>query len=495
MIDINVSKEVLVIGSGSAGTDASEKISALGYKVTNIPFSTGGDKSLINLERVLGSTGAFKADLAKNKERSTLDFGAIVIAPEYSKEALNEEYGLKLNDNVLTQTQFEKIIETESGKKDLINGNGSSVAFLSGYGQESSPENFKKILESAQKVQNLDKCSAYLFAKNIKVGAFGLEALFTKVRHEGVLCFKPENTPLIKQSSQDITITALDPVIRENVEVSPDYIVIEENIMPDKNTEALKSILRIDTDLDGFFQSNNVHRFPVMTNRAGIYVAHTKEDASNIALSIKELLGDGIIKAFEDQAVVDPEKCVLCLTCYRCCPHGAISWDDEAAVISPIACQGCGICASECPMDAIQIKGFIDETIKENVDNAVETEKSVVVFCCENSALPAYNSAKSLGNEFSSNIKVIHIPCAGKVDVEFVWQSLVKGAAGVLIAACHEGNCKSEKGNTFAKWRFGEIAKRLETIGINKEKIGFINIASNMADDFTKKVNEFVKNL
>jgi len=495
MIDINVSKEVLVIGTGSTGLAASEKIAALGYKVTSIPFASDNDAGAVNLERVLGCTGDFKADLTQKGKRTTTTFGAIVAAPEYTKEAMNKEYGLKLDDKVVTQTKFDEMLETDAGIKGLVNGKGSSVAFVSGYGQESCPENAEKILKAAQKVQSLDQCNAYIFVKNVKVGAPGLEKLFTSARHDGVLCFKPEIKPEFNQSSKELVIKSFEPVIREEMEFSPDYIVIEESLKPNEKTNALKTILRIDTDFDGFYQSNNVHRFPVMTNRLGVYVAHTTGDATNIALRIKDLLGNGTIQAPEDQGVVDPEKCVLCLTCYRCCPHGAIFWDNEAAIISSVACQGCGICASECPMDAIQIKGFADTSMKENVDKAVDSKKAIVVFCCENSALPAYNTAKILGNDLPENIRVVHIPCAGKVDVEFIWQSLVNGAAGVVVAACHEGNCKSEKGNTYASWRFGEIAKRLETIGINQGKIGFINIASNMAGDFTKKINEFAQKL
>ncbi|MCD4743490.1 MAG: hydrogenase iron-sulfur subunit [Desulfobacteraceae bacterium] len=495
MIDINVSKEVLVVGSGSTGLAAAEKITALGYKVTTIEFMPGNNADSVNLERVLGTTGNFKADLVKKGERATQTFGAVVVAPEYTREALNTQYGLKLSDKVITQTKLEEILETKPGVKGLINGNGSAIAFVSGYGKESKPSNFKKMFEAAQKVQNLEKCKAYVFVNNAKVGAEGLEKLFTKGRHDGVLCFKPENMPEIKQTSNELTIRTFDPVIRKDMEFSPDYIVIEESLQPDEKTDALKSILRIDTDFEGFLQSNNVHRFPVMTNRLGVYVAHEETAAANIALKIKELLGDGVIQAAEDQGVVDSEKCVLCLTCYRCCPHGAISWDDEAAIISPVACQGCGICASECPMDAIQIKGFVDETLRGNVDQAADSGKPIVVFCCENSALQAYNAAKGVNKDLPENLKVVHIPCAGKVDVEFIWQSLVKGAAGVVVAACHEGNCKSEKGNTYAKWRFSDIAKRLEAMGISKEKVGFINIASNMADDFAKKINEFALKL
>ncbi len=491
MIDINVSREVLVIGDSSTGLAAAEEITALGFDVTTIPSRQTNNNDLLSLGKVTGNTGAFKADFIKNGKKVTRIFGAIVAAPEYMKLTLNQEYGLSLSDNVITQTSFEELLESKSGVKNLINGNGSSVAFISGYGQESSPKNFKKIFTAAQKVQNLENCNAYVFVRNVKVAARGLEKLFTRARHDGVLCFKPENAPEINQSSKELSITIFDPVVRKNIQLSPDYIVVEEHFRPDRNTKALKSILRIDTDAFGFFQSNNVHRFPVMTNRKGIYIAHQEDDAINIALRVKELLGDGKIVVEEDHAVVDSEKCVLCLTCYRCCPHGAIAWDDNVAAISPVACQSCGICASECPMDAIQIKGFLDKTLLGDIDKAVDSKESIVVFCCENSALPAFNAAVEANKSLPENLKIIHVPCAGKVDVELVWHSLVKGAKGVVIAACHPGNCKAENGNTYAKWRLNDVANKLDVIGINKERVGFMSIASNMADDFVKKINEF----
>ncbi|MBF0243533.1 MAG: hydrogenase iron-sulfur subunit [Desulfamplus sp.] len=61
--------------------------------------------------------------------------------------------------------------------------------------------------------------------------------------------------------------------------------------------------------------------------------------------------------------------------------------------------------------------------------------------------------------------------------------------------SCHEGNCKAERGNTYAKWRVNEIQKRLELMGFGKERLTFTTIASNMAKEFASKVNDFAKSL
>ena len=57
---------------------------------------------------------------------------------------------------------------------------------------------------------------------------------------------------------------------------------------------------------------------------------------------------------------VDEDKCALCLTCLRLCPHGAVLVEPgaEAAKIMSSDCQGCGICAAHCPSHAITLPGY-----------------------------------------------------------------------------------------------------------------------------------------
>ncbi|MEA1968633.1 MAG: hydrogenase iron-sulfur subunit [Thermodesulfobacteriota bacterium] len=504
MIDINISKDVLVLGAGAAGLEAAEKIVACGYNVLVLGKgeAKGSDKFEVithgTLAAFAGVAGDFRAAIAKGGEISERTFGAVVVAPEYQNEPLNEQYGLSLNERVVTQTRMEALLNSKEGEEKLLNKNGSTIAFVTGFGQEGDTESTKRTLESALSVQKLANCKAYIYAGNVKVAADGLERLFTEGRHKGVVCFKPEKMPEITEENGKLKIVAKDPVIRDEVELEPDYIVVEERVSVALDDMNIASVLRIDSDLDCFLPSNNVHRFPVNSNREGIFVVGNFKEAANAALRVKEFIKDGVKQVAEACAVVDDKKCVICLTCYRCCPHGAIFWENGAAVISPVACQACGICASECPMDAIQIGDFTDDDLKRDIKEAVAStgdDTSIVAFCCRNSAFEAGQAALAFGSEFPAGFRMIEVPCAGKVDVEFIMNALVCGADGVIVAACHEGNCKAEKGNLFAKWRVNEIRQRLAAMGLDKERVSFVTVASNMADDFAGKVKAFAEKI
>jgi coenzyme F420-reducing hydrogenase delta subunit len=54
--------------------------------------------------------------------------------------------------------------------------------------------------------------------------------------------------------------------------------------------------------------------------------------------------------------------------------------------------------------------------------------------------------------------------------------------------ACHTGNCKSESGNTYAKWRVNDAYRKLEQIGIPKDRLEFATLAANMSSDFARIV-------
>jgi len=75
-------------------------------------------------------------------------------------------------------------------------------------------------------------------------------------------------------------------------------------------------------------------------------------------LAKRELVLSSII------SVVDPERCVACLSCVRECPYRAAAISEErVSFIEPAECRGCGICVSACPRRAIELKHCTDEQI------------------------------------------------------------------------------------------------------------------------------------
>ncbi len=527
---IETASDVLVLGGGLTGILAADAIVEQGYSVLLVepgeavgltaesrPLNCYSPAEMDILDKLIaqvrssdnikileqtsltcaaGVAGDYKVSLSGQAEKRV---GAIVVASEFIREPLNAAYGLEISDIVITQSSLEQSLASDPQKFA-----GKTAAFAVGFGQPGNPLVMERVLRSALELAQVDDTNVYVYVNDLKVAAEDLERLYLQTRDKGVLFFKLSQAPAIEPQKDCASITYNDPVILKDISVQADIVVIEEALKANGANAQLADMLRLDLGSEGFLQADNVHRYPVTTNREGIFVIGGSRqvkaldqacmDAENAALQISQLLGDGTRLIPANKAVLDTGKCTFCLTCYRCCPHGAIYWGkDNKPIISQLACQGCGICASECPMDAIQIGEFNDTTIHGQIQNSIKDEKvqKIVAFCCQNSALEAAQMAKEFGMSLSDGLHLIQVPCAGKIDLDYILSAFAEGSDGVMVLACHPGNCKSEHGNTYAQWRVNDAQRRLDEVGLDRKRLRFATLASNMASDFTRIVAEF----
>jgi coenzyme F420-reducing hydrogenase delta subunit/Pyruvate/2-oxoacid:ferredoxin oxidoreductase delta subunit len=274
-----------------------------------------------------------------------------------------------------------------------------------------------------------------------------------------------------------------DPVAAATVAGEFDLTVVAD-VTPgrlDALTRGLIAGLR--TGPDGALQYDNVWLLPTLTNRPGVFVAggargnsewrEAMTDGLAVAGQAHDLLTGGTIAPIKDAATVDADKCVLCLTCLRICPHGAIRIDDakKAASVSPLSCRRCGICAAECPAVAIQLPGFSDNQMEARIG----AKPRVTVFACENSAFPA---AETAGRKAAARVRMIKVPCAGKVDPRSVLDALSRGADKVLVLGCHPENCQYLSGSSRASKRVERLGAALEKAGFDKSRVQFGGLAS-----------------
>ena len=114
----------------------------------------------------------------------------------------------------------------------------------------------------------------------------------------------------------------------------------------------------------------------------------------------------------------------------------------------------------------------------------------IIAFCCSNSGYEAGEAARLFHAAIPQGLQMIKVPCAGKVDVDYILKAFQAGADGVLVLACHEDNCKSQRGNTFADWRVEDAGRMLEEVGLERERLRFATIASNMPTEFVRITSE-----
>ena len=63
-----------------------------------------------------------------------------------------------------------------------------------------------------------------------------------------------------------------------------------------------------------------------------------------------------------------------------------------------------------------------------------EFEPQIVAFACHYCAYAAADLAGSMRLNYPTNIKIIQLPCTGKIDTLYLLKAFERGADGVLVA-------------------------------------------------------------
>jgi len=96
---------------------------------------------------------------------------------------------------------------------------------------------------------------------------------------------------------------------------------------------------------------------------------------------------------------------------------------------------------------------------------------------------------------YPSNVKVIQVPCTGRVDILHLLKAIEDGADGVYVAGCLEGECHFLTGNLKAKKRVQYVKKVLEELGIEPERVEMFNLSAGEGPRFAEIAFEMVNRI
>ena len=96
---------------------------------------------------------------------------------------------------------------------------------------------------------------------------------------------------------------------------------------------------------------------------------------------------------------------------------------------------------------------------------------------------------------YPSNVKVINVPCTGRVDILHLLKAIEDGADGVYVAGCLEGDCHYLTGNLKAKKRVAYVKKVLEEIGMEPERVEMYNLSAAQGTRFAEIAREFTERI
>ncbi|MFX1455589.1 MAG: hydrogenase iron-sulfur subunit [Promethearchaeota archaeon] len=124
-------------------------------------------------------------------------------------------------------------------------------------------------------------------------------------------------------------------------------------------------------------------------------------------------------------------------------------------------------------------------------------EPKIIAFLCNWCSYAGADLAGTSRIQYPPNIRIVRVPCSGRVNPYFIIKSLTDGWDGVLISGCHPGDCHYISGNLVARRRFAILHELLEFFGL-KDRVQFMWASAAEGERFAtlvKKATKVVKEL
>ncbi|NTV01437.1 MAG: hydrogenase iron-sulfur subunit [Chlorobiaceae bacterium] len=116
-------------------------------------------------------------------------------------------------------------------------------------------------------------------------------------------------------------------------------------------------------------------------------------------------------------------------------------------------------------------------------------EPKIVAFVCTYCTYAGADLAGTSRMKYASNVRIVRLPCTGRISPMFILKALQKGADGVLVSGCHPGDCHFAQGNYHARRRWTVFRALLAFTGIPEERIKFSWISAAEGAKFTELIN------
>ena len=454
-------------------------------------------------------------------ETLELDVGTIIVATgaDTFDPTTIQRYKYGKYPNVITSLEFERLINAggPSGGH-LIRPSDmqipASVAFVQCVGSRSDKDGrlycsnvccMNTIKDSLLIKEHWPETEVYVFYVDIRAYGKGFEDLYRRAKREGVKFVRGLPAEVVEdKKTNSLWLVGENTLQKELYKANVDMVVLSVGLEPRKDSEMIQRLLTLSRTQDGFFMEAHPKLRPVDAATGGIFFAGCAEAPKDIKDSVTQasaaaaragiLMAKGRVTVEAITPLFYAEKCKTCGLCTKVCPYNALTLNKDLKRVEVIeaACGGCGTCSAECPFGALTQNHFTDAQILAQIDavTANEPEKKIVAFCCNWCAYAGADFAGVSRMQYPPNIRVIRTMCSGRVSPKFVERAFARGAASVMVAGCHIGDCHYINANIQTQKRVERLWKKMEQLGLNKERLQLLWASAAEGERFASKVRE-----
>ena len=485
------------------------------------------DRDLCLISDTLACAECFEAcdkraiDFDMEPETVELDVGTIIVATGagvFNPSSISR-YRYGKFPNVITSLEFERLINAggPSGGH-LIRPSDmqipKTVAFIQCVGSRSDEEGhiycsnvccMNTIKDALLIKEHWPDTKIYVFYVDIRAFGKGFEELYKRAKEEGAVFIRGLPAEIVEdKNTNNLILTGENTLRQELYEVNVGMVILSVGIEPRQDSDVIQRLLTLSRTSDGFFMEAHPKLRPVDAPTGGVFLAGCAESPKDIKDSVTQasaaaarasiLMAQGKVTVEAITSRVNEELCNGCGVCTRVCPYNAITVNEEIKKAETIeaACAGCGTCGAECPYNAIIMSHFTDDQIYSQIEAATEhdADKKIVAFCCNWCSYAGADFAGVSRMQYPPSVRIIRTMCSGRVSRKFVERAFQRGAATVLVAGCHLGDCHYINANYQTKKRIEKLWKKMERLGLNKDRLQLAWISAAEGERFTSKIKE-----
>ncbi|RLI43206.1 CoB--CoM heterodisulfide reductase iron-sulfur subunit A family protein [Candidatus Bathyarchaeota archaeon] len=470
------------------------------------------------VKEVKGFYGNFDVTLQNEKGEEHIKVGTMIVATgaeEFKPEGM---YGYGNYKNVITQLELEQLLKRGELKKP------EKVVMIQCVGarEKTGPRTYCSriccitALNNALLLKDLyPNVEITILFRDIQT--YGEhESLYLKALENFVqfIRYNPDKPPKVRELNGKLVVNVYDSYLGAEVELKTDLIILSTPLVQHEAGKKLASILKVPLGSDEFFLEAHPKLSPVESPLEGIYICGAAQGPKSVTESISQAYAASIkasipmaartVKTEAVKASVDTDICVGCGACAVSCIFNAIDLSSfSQPKIIEANCKGCGVCAAECPMGAMQLLHFKDQQIIAAIEALLKPKKLkvkpekgnfepvILCFACNKCAAPDLAGFSRI--RYPPNIRILGVPCSGRVDMLHIFRAFINGADGVIVTGCPVGHCRYVDGNIKAKNRVVVMKESLKAIGIKPERF---EIAFTLGPQkFAKTMTEFVERI
>ncbi|MCU0661388.1 MAG: hydrogenase iron-sulfur subunit [Myxococcota bacterium] len=120
-------------------------------------------------------------------------------------------------------------------------------------------------------------------------------------------------------------------------------------------------------------------------------------------------------------------------------------------------------------------------------------EPRIAAFVCNWCTYTGADLAGTSRVQMMPNVRMVRLPCTGRIDTAFIIKAFERGADGVIVSGCHPGDCHYSEGNYHARRRFAMFKELMNFMGIDERRVTFSWVSASEGRKWGDVVDETIE--